>query len=36
MAAKLALDQLDSLDDNAKAALEGVMDDLEQVSSGLH
>lgn len=31
MAAKLALDQLDSLDDDAKAALEGVMDDLEEV-----
>lgn len=31
MAAKVALDQLDSLDDPAKAALEDVMGDLEQV-----
>ncbi|KAK9897157.1 DUF605-domain-containing protein [Cystobasidium minutum MCA 4210] len=35
MAAKLALDQLDSLDDDAKAALEGVMDDLEESKSKL-
>lgn len=31
MAAKVALDQLDSLDDAGKAALEDVMGDLEQV-----
>jgi hypothetical protein len=34
MAAKVALDQLDSLDDPAKAALEDVMGDLEQVREG--
>lgn len=31
MAANLALDKLDSLDDSGKAALEGIINDLEQV-----